>query len=130
MAVQGWHGASSCYKILLRCFYSPIHTCVPSPRDRGSPFPLVPLTLFPFKVALFPYLHKNIGKSLGRILVACDVNPNPFKDQSLRNIHFLSESTPAGVSLRPQTALTHPPTPVLSYLNVRNTDRGGLTLLP
>ena len=103
----------------LRYSYSPINTCVPSPRDLGSPFPLVPPNIFPFKVALFPTCTKTLAKAWGRILVACDVNPNPLQGPESEEHSFPLWVNTSRASLRPQTTVTQPPTPVLCYFNVQ-----------
>lgn len=85
------------------------------------------LTLFPSRLPFFPTCTKTLAKAWGGFWWHVMLIPTPFKDQSLRNIHFLSESTPAGPASdpRPLSLTLQPQSSVTSMSG--NTDHGGLT---
>ena len=128
MAVQGWCGTSGCQKILwdtptvLSIHVSPVpETLVPH-------FPWCLLTFFHSKLPFSPPAQKRWQKHGGGFWWHVMLIPTPFKDQSLRNIHFLSESTPAGPAWDPRP-LSLSPQPQSSVTSMsRNTDHDGLTV--
>ena len=99
----------------------------PVPETVVPHFPWCLLTLFPSRLPFFPTCTKTLAKAWGGFWWHVMLIPTPFKDQSLSNIHFLSESTPAGPASDPRPlSLTLQPQSSATSMS-GNTDRGGST---